>query len=91
MLAELFWFVPIQVLYCALIYGLAVRYEEPHLAAKFGAPYREYLSAVPRWLPRWRPWKQGTDMGVYFTPSLLAEVHNLLLLLPVAVKELVIR
>jgi len=33
--------------------------EEPGLERRFGAPYIEYKSAVPRWLPRARPWKAG--------------------------------
>jgi protein-S-isoprenylcysteine O-methyltransferase Ste14 len=31
--------------------------EEPGLERRFGAAYREYKSAVPRWLPRSTPWK----------------------------------
>jgi len=31
-------------------------YEEPHLKHVFGAAYEEYRAAVPRWLPRLRPW-----------------------------------
>jgi protein-S-isoprenylcysteine O-methyltransferase Ste14 len=31
-------------------------YEEPHLKRAFGAEYEEYRAAVPRWLPRLRPW-----------------------------------
>lgn len=88
MLAELFWFVPVQVLYCAMIYSLVVRYEEAHLAAKYGPPYLEYRAAVPRWFPKWRPSQERSDMAAYFSPSLLAEVHNLLYLLPFVVKEL---
>lgn len=30
--------------------------EEPFLAERFGAEYREYCRHVPRLLPRWRPW-----------------------------------
>ena len=30
--------------------------EEPDLAHRFGAEYREYCRHVPRLLPRWRPW-----------------------------------
>jgi protein-S-isoprenylcysteine O-methyltransferase Ste14 len=33
--------------------------EEPLLAQRFGAAYREYCRHVPRLLPRWRPWDQG--------------------------------
>jgi protein-S-isoprenylcysteine O-methyltransferase Ste14 len=34
-------------------------YEEPVLRRKFGAEYGEYRRAVPRWLPRLRPWNPG--------------------------------
>lgn len=33
-----------------------VTFEEPGLEARFGAEYRRYKAAVPRWLPRARPW-----------------------------------
>jgi protein-S-isoprenylcysteine O-methyltransferase Ste14 len=33
--------------------------EEPLLAQRFGAEYREYCRYVPRLLPRWRPWDQA--------------------------------
>ena len=32
-------------------------YEEPTLAATYGAEYEEYRRAVPAWLPRSRPWR----------------------------------
>jgi hypothetical protein len=91
MMTGMFWFVPIQLLYCAVVYGLVVRYEEAYLAATFGAPYLEYRSAVSRWLPKWRASRSVPDMGTYWVPSLLAEAHNLLYLLLVAFKDLVIR
>ncbi len=33
--------------------------EEPGLERRFGAAYIEYKSAVPRWIPRARPWRSG--------------------------------
>jgi len=33
-------------------------YEEPTLREKFGADYEEYCRNVPRWIPRWRAWRQ---------------------------------
>ena len=42
---------PIAVL-LALEYHAIVRWEEGLLAERLGQPYREYLTAVPRWLPR---------------------------------------
>ena len=32
--------------------------EEPMLRARFGLEYREYCDAVPRWIPRLRPYKE---------------------------------
>jgi len=32
-------------------------FEEPGLERRFGAAYREYKSAVPRWVPKETPWK----------------------------------
>lgn len=32
-------------------------YEEPALRRRFGAEYEAYRRAVPRWLPRLRPWE----------------------------------
>lgn len=31
--------------------------EEPGLERRFGEAFREYKAAVPRWLPRLRPWR----------------------------------
>jgi len=31
--------------------------EEPGLARRLGASYQEYKAAVPRWVPRLRPWR----------------------------------
>jgi protein-S-isoprenylcysteine O-methyltransferase Ste14 len=93
MLAELFWFVPIQVLYCALVYAFVVRSEEKHLADKYGSAYREYMSRVPRWLPRLGLARLSAGTGVfkaYFVSSLWSEAHTLLFLGPFVVKELLV-
>ena len=51
-----------------LVYGFAVftgfslfvlLYEEPALASRFGESYDRYKAAVPRWIPRLRPWDGG--------------------------------
>src|SRR5262245_5885754 len=33
-----------------------VAFEEPDLVRRLGAPYEVYRAAVPRWVPRIRPW-----------------------------------
>jgi protein-S-isoprenylcysteine O-methyltransferase Ste14 len=40
--------------------------EEPGLVRRFGAEYERYRAAVPRWLPRWRPWTH-VDRGSSLT------------------------
>ena len=49
--------------YTAVAWGIgaaAVRfYEEPTLARKFGAEYRDYRRAVRAWVPRLHPWTPG--------------------------------
>jgi len=90
MLAELFWFVPILVLYCAVIYALVIRYEESRLLRRYGDAYREYISRVPRVFPRRsRSKAKSATVGQYVLPSILVEAHNLLFLLPLAIKELI--
>jgi protein-S-isoprenylcysteine O-methyltransferase Ste14 len=44
------------------------RYEEPTLRRTYGASYDAYAAAVPRWLPRVRPW-HPTEHGEDVTPS----------------------
>ena len=36
-----------------------VFYEEPTLRRQFGADYERFRRAVPRWMPRLRPWEDG--------------------------------
>jgi protein-S-isoprenylcysteine O-methyltransferase Ste14 len=45
----------------ALVFAINAVYfplvEEPGLRRRFGADYETYRAAVPRWLPRLRPWR----------------------------------
>lgn len=47
-------------LWCAAFWVINTAYfvasEEPGLESRFGESYRRYEAAVPRWLPRARPW-----------------------------------
>jgi protein-S-isoprenylcysteine O-methyltransferase Ste14 len=89
MFAELFWFVPIIVLYCAVVYAFTIRYEEARLLRRYGTAYAEYARRVPRVFPKFaRPTAGGASVSSYLFPSILAEAHNLLFLLPCALKEL---
>jgi protein-S-isoprenylcysteine O-methyltransferase Ste14 len=89
MFAELFWFAPIFVLYCAAVYAFAIRYEEARLLRRYGTAYAEYARRVPRVFPKFaRPAPAGASVSAYLFPSILAEAHNLLFLLPFVLKEL---
>ena len=92
MMAELFWFLPIVLLYCVIVYSLVVRYEESHLSRKYGGAYREYLSRVPRWLPRlpYRWQVPAAENRSLLFPSLASEVHVFVLLLPAIAKDLLV-
>ena len=37
-------------------------HEEPWLSRRFGAEYGAYRRAVPRWIPRVKPWTPGGDL-----------------------------
>jgi len=61
LLAEALWFRswPIAVWFAVFCAGNAVYFplvEEPGLERRFGAAYQAYKAAVPRWIPRLRPW-----------------------------------
>jgi protein-S-isoprenylcysteine O-methyltransferase Ste14 len=44
------WFVVCAVMAALLVDRLAIRREERHLAARFGAAWADYFSKTPRWL-----------------------------------------
>ena len=48
------------LIYCLVMFGIfnvLVRMEETLLAEKFGAKYERYCKSVPRWMPRFKPFK----------------------------------
>lgn len=89
-LAGLLWFVPIMILGCAFTYHMTVLYEESHLKEKYGQGYLEFMDRIPRWMPSFKNIgdNQGADMKEFLLPSILAELHILLLLVPLILKEM---
>ncbi len=71
--AGLRWLVPLVLLLLMLEYHAIVRWEEGLLASRMGAPYRHYVTTVPRWLPRLRPNAPGEAGG---DPSLTANAYS---------------
>jgi protein-S-isoprenylcysteine O-methyltransferase Ste14 len=52
---------------CVCFHLFVIGYEEPSLRARFGIQYENFCAAVPRWIPRLRPW-ESEPPGDAFTP-----------------------
>jgi protein-S-isoprenylcysteine O-methyltransferase Ste14 len=92
-LAGLLWFVPLMLVACAFTYHKTVLYEEAHLTERYGEGDVSFLQRVPRWMPRFGTTERGEQgsYGEYVIPSIVAELHILLLLAGPILKELFIR
>ena len=90
-LSELLWFVPVMVLWAAGVYTLVIRHEEKHLLEKYGDAYAAYLRTRPRWIPRGiraiASVGAAPQKASFLAPSIVAELHCLLWLIPVVMKE----
>lgn len=86
--SELLWALPLMLAWCVFVYRNVVRREERHLTEKYGEPYVHFLGSVPRWVPRVPAIKPIVgSMRSFLLPSLLAESHCLLFLIPLIAKE----
>ena len=56
-LSELLWMIPVALAVFIMQYVPIVRWEESVLSERLGADYAVYCQHVPRWFPRWRPWR----------------------------------
>jgi protein-S-isoprenylcysteine O-methyltransferase Ste14 len=52
--AGVIWMAPLLLVVLGVAYHAIVRWEEGLLASRMGAPYLDYMTRVPRWIPRWR-------------------------------------
>jgi protein-S-isoprenylcysteine O-methyltransferase Ste14 len=50
----MFWY---ALLWFGVVVLIVLTYEEPALRRQFGGEYDAYARAVPRWIPRLRPWR----------------------------------
>lgn len=89
--SEILWFIPFALLNCAVVYTLAIKYEEAHLTSKYGKRYLEYLHRVPRWMPhlRNRTARERNCANGVLCASIITETHNLLLLALPVLKEII--
>ena len=86
--SELLWLAPITIIWCFGVYSFVVRYEEGHLAEKYGDRYRRYLLKVPRWFPNELRFK-NLDLingNLYRVASI--ELPGVLILIPYIIKEI---
>ena len=88
-MSELVWFLPIMLVWCAVLYSFVVRREELHLLEKYGEPYQAFLDEIPRWMPSVRSnLRQPSYAMPYLWASIGVELHCLLWPLPLIGKEL---
>jgi protein-S-isoprenylcysteine O-methyltransferase Ste14 len=89
--SELLWFLPFILAWTIFVYRRTVLFEEHHLTAKYGRPYVEFCERVPRWMPRMRGAGATSRPTIrpFMGASVWAESHNLLILAPFLLKELV--
>ncbi|HEV2884718.1 MAG TPA: isoprenylcysteine carboxylmethyltransferase family protein [Pyrinomonadaceae bacterium] len=88
--SRVLWLVPITLIWMMVLYSIVVREEEGRLSKEMGEPYLAFLREVPRWVPR----AVNANLGLvnqHLWPSIKAEAHNLLLVIPFVIKEFVNR
>ena len=69
---------PVTLTFFFLEYGLIISLEEETLRQKFNEEYGEYLSMVPRLIPRVTPWKGGSEtVPMTIEKTLLTEKRTL--------------
>lgn len=76
---EFVWILlPVTLTFFFLEYGLIISLEEETLRKKFNEDYGEYLSMVPRLIPRVTPWKGGSEtVPMTIEKTLLTEKRTL--------------
>jgi protein-S-isoprenylcysteine O-methyltransferase Ste14 len=62
LVGEALWLGSSRVMAYALVvwaafHAFVLLYEEPNERRRFGPEYERYCAAVPRWIPRLRPWR----------------------------------
>lgn len=77
--ARLPWLVPVVFALLAIEYHAIVRWEERLLETRMGAPYRDYLRRVPRWMPKAASANvSGHDAAFSWTQTLFSERGTLI-------------
>jgi protein-S-isoprenylcysteine O-methyltransferase Ste14 len=88
--SEVYWMIPVVLIWAFTVYQLSIRFEEIRLAKRFGQPYLDYCASVPRWIPRVPRGEPGITVPAGLWRSLRVEWHCLFLLMVPVLKELVV-
>jgi protein-S-isoprenylcysteine O-methyltransferase Ste14 len=64
----------------AIVYSVAIPYEETFLSHKYGAEFESYARATPRLIPTTRPYRTSSPIRPDFHAGVLSEIHVLLIL-----------
>ena len=89
--SELLWLLPFALAWCLAVYSLVVAHEERRLLRKHGYRYARYMAAVPRWVPRSVVIVPGVSAAESLRGVLMVELPYLLILMPFALKALLLR
>lgn len=87
----LLWLVVPTAAWFLGVYAMVVRHEEDVLRELYGEPYRRFLEERPRWWPRPPADGKLELVNEHLGASVVAELHNLLFLVPFAVRAVVLR
>jgi len=74
LLSGAWWSWPLLAVALALVYPVSVAGEEKRLSKRFGEAYSHYVTAVPRWWPRWRAYA-GTSAQFQWRQVLANDEH----------------
>lgn len=87
----LLWLVVPTAAWFLAVYAVVARYEEGVLEETYGEPYRVFREETPRWWPRVPSEGRLELVNEHLGASIVAELHNLLFLVPFVVRALVLR
>jgi protein-S-isoprenylcysteine O-methyltransferase Ste14 len=81
------WMLPVTLLWYAIVYTLAVAYEEQRLVRQYGQAYGVYRQSVHPWMPH-LPRHRASCPHHGLARVLLAELHTPLMMAPATMKAL---
>jgi protein-S-isoprenylcysteine O-methyltransferase Ste14 len=86
-MSEVFWTIPLSLLWCLVLYSLVVRYEERVLTGKYGQTYLSYVGEVWRWRPRFAQPTRKMGWHIPLLHAMRAEIPVAFILAAPLVKE----